>query len=184
MEINDLGRTVAKYAPLLGDALSVPGGAVIKKIIASVFGSDVDKTDKLQNLIITDPEAAIKLRQIESDHQLALRRMILQAAQEDMRSQQSDRENARQRESTVDNSPNIKRDHTPAILAYILTIGVFAVLICLFYFPVPNTNQEIIIGIVTSLTTVWVGAMGYYHGSSVGSRLKDIGLFKYIHKYQ
>ncbi len=182
MDFTDLSHTVTKYAPLLGGALSGPFGMAIGNIIASVFGSEANKPETLQNLIITDPEAAIKLRQIESEHQLELRRMILQAAQENMKSQQSDRESARQREAAVDNSPTNKRDHTPAILAYMLTLGVFVALGSLFYFPVPSTNQEIIIGIVTSLTTVWVGAMGYYHGSSSGSRLKDFGLIKHLHK--
>jgi hypothetical protein len=176
MDLSDLGHTVAKYAPLLGGALSGPGGIAIGSILASVFGSDTNKPDKLQNLIITDPEAAIKLRQIESDHQLELRRMILQAAQ----MQQNDRENARKREADVDNTPMMKRDHTPAILAYMLTLGVFVALASLFYFPVPISNQEVILGIVTSLTTVWVGAMGYYHGSSSGSRMKDVGVFKIL----
>jgi uncharacterized protein (DUF427 family) len=182
MDLADLSHTVAKYAPLLGGALSGPGGMAIGSIIASVFGSDTNKPDRLQNLIITDPEAAIKLRQIESEHQLELRRMIIQAAQESMRSQQADRDSARQRETSVDNSPAIKRDHTPAVLAYMLTIGVFIALASLFYFPAPSTNQELIIGIVTSLTTVWVGAMGYYHGSSSGSRMKDLGLIKHLHR--
>src|SRR5579872_2906318 len=133
MDINQLAHTVAKYAPLLGGALTSPGGIVIGNIIASVFGSESNKPDKLQNLIITDPKAAIKLRQIESDHQLELQRMIIQAAKENMQSQQQDLENARQREIQVDSSAVLKRDHTPAILAYMLTTGVFIALASLFY---------------------------------------------------
>jgi hypothetical protein len=84
MNLAGLGSTVAKYAPLLGGALSSPGGVVIGSILASVFGSDSNKPEKLQNIIITDPDAAIKLRQIESEHQLELRKMVLHAAHEKM----------------------------------------------------------------------------------------------------
>lgn len=180
MDITDLGRTVAKFAPLLGGALSGPCGATLGSIIASVFGTDASKPDRLQNIIITDPDAAVKLKQIESDHQLELQKMVIQAAQENLQNILSDRESARQREAAIDNTPFAARDKTPAILAYLLTLGVFIALASLFYLPIPQTNQEMILAIVTSLTTVWVGAMGYYHGSSSGSRLKDINLMKHL----
>lgn len=181
MEITDLGRTVARFAPLLGGALSGPCGATLGSIIASVFGTDTSKPDRLQNLIITDPDAAVKLRQIEADHHLELQKIVIQAAQENLQNILADRESARQRESLVDHTPLVAREKTPAILAYLLTLGVFVALASLFYFPVPPANQEVILAIVTSLTTVWVGAMGYYHGSSAGSRLKDINMMKEAH---
>lgn len=175
MEITDLSHTVARFAPLLGGALSGPFGVTVGSIIASVFGAESNKPDKLQNIIITDPNAAVKLKQIEADHQMELQRMVIQAAL-------TDRESARLREASVDRTPFSTRDKTPAFLAYMLTLGVFVALATLFCFPVPPANQEIIFTIVASLTTVWVGAMGYYHGSSSGSRLKDIGMLKHLHK--
>lgn len=66
------------------------------------------------------------------------------------------------------------------MLAYLLTIGLFVALASLFYLPIPENNQEVILGIVTSLTTVWISAMGYYHGSSSGSRLKDLGMMQHL----
>lgn len=182
MDIKDVGQTVAKFAPLLGGALAGPGGAAIGSIIASVFGGDVKKPEELRKIIIKDPQAAVKLKRIETEHHKDLQCLVMQAAQEDAKNELSDRANARAREAAVDNASGVARDKTPATLAYMLTIGVFAALASLFYFPVPHANQEMIVGIIASLTTVWVGAMGYYHGSSSGSRLKDLSLFKQLHK--
>ena len=82
-----------------------------------------------------------------------------------------DRNSARQREAAITQAG--KSDITPAVLAYILTIGVLAALYYLFTQTVPTNNKELIVSIVSALTTVWVGAMAYYHGSSAGSRSKD-----------
>lgn len=181
MDITDLGHTVARFAPLLGGALSGPCGATLGGIIASVFGTDTSKPDRLQNLIITDPDAAVKLKQIEVDHHLELQKMVIQAAQENLQNILADRESARQREILANHIPLAAREKTPAVLAYLLTLGVFVALASLFTFPVPSANQEVILAIVTSLTTVWVGAMGYYHGSSAGSRLKDVNIMRQLH---
>ena len=127
MEVTDLSHTVARFAPLLGGALSGPFGATVGSIIASVFGAESNKPDKLQNIIITDPNAAVKLKQIEADHQMELQRMVIQAAL-------TDRESARLREASVDRTPFSTRDKTPALLAYMLTLGVFVALATLFFF--------------------------------------------------
>lgn len=76
---------------------------------------------------------------------------------------------------------NRTRDRTPAILAYLLTLGVFVALGALFFCPLPKGNTPLVLGIVSSLTTVWVGAMGYYHGSSLSSGEKDAGLLHPLH---
>jgi len=180
MDMINIAHTVAKFAPLLGSALAGPGGAMIGGLIASAFGGDINQLDALQALITTDPTAALKLKQIELDHQLELQRLFIQAAQNEVATQWADNDSARQREVAIDTTALAHRDRTPAMLAYLLTIGLFVALASLFYLPIPENNQEVILGIVTSLTTVWISAMGYYHGSSSGSRLKDLGMMQHL----
>jgi len=78
MSWNELGKTVAQFAPLLGAALPVPGGAAIGTLIASVFGGNADDPESLSRAIQTNPEAAVKLRQIETEHKAELERIAMQ----------------------------------------------------------------------------------------------------------
>lgn len=77
--LKNLAKEVAKYAPLLGAALPIPGGAAIGAIISSVFGTD--DNDELIKIIQTDPNAAIKLREIESNQKVALENIAMLNAQ-------------------------------------------------------------------------------------------------------
>lgn len=182
MNLHDLGHHIAQSAPLLGSALAGPGGAAVGSLIAAKFGGNVHAPDALHALITADPEAALKLKQMESDHELALQRLTLQAATDQLQAILNDRSSARQREVVLSSTPLAARDRTPAILAYGLTGGLFAALAFLFCGGVPEANESMILGILSSLTTVWVGAMAYYHGSSIGSREKEAGLIQHLHR--
>lgn len=176
--LNDLGKWVAQSAPLLGGALAGPTGATIGSLIAAKFGGGSNQPDTLHTLIQADPQAALKLKELELEHELALTQLTIQTEKEEAQFIVQDRISAREREIGVDQSPFDRHDKTPAILAYCLTGCVFFALGWLFCFPIPASNHDLISSFVSSLTTVWIGAMAYYHGSSAGSRLKDIFIAK------
>ena len=182
INFNDLGKWVAQSAPLLGGELAGPAGATIGTLIAAKFGGNNTQPDALHALITADPAAALKLKELEMEHQLAIEQLLLQRDKEEQQLIVSDRASARLREVGVDQSPNEKHDRTPAILAYCLTGCVFGALTWLFCFPIPATNHDLISAFTSSLTTVWIGAMAYYHGSSAGSRLKDMKLIQHLQK--
>ncbi|MDZ7804332.1 hypothetical protein [Thiohalophilus sp.] len=75
---SNLGDTVAKAAPLLGGAIGGPGGAALGKMVASVFGVEGDDPEAIQSAINQDPEAAIKLREIETRHRQKLEELALE----------------------------------------------------------------------------------------------------------
>jgi len=170
---SDVGKLIAQSAPLLGGALAGPAGATIGSLIATKFGGDNAHPDTLRTLINADPQAAIKLKELELEHQLALERLMIQSEQTEQQICADDRASARLREAEVDKTPVEQRDKTPARLAYLLTIGVLWALGCLLYFPVPPQNHELLCVFLPTLLPVWIGAMAYYHGSSAGSRSKD-----------
>lgn len=62
---------------------------------------------------------------------------------------------------------------TPKILCYILLAMFAATEAALFYIVVPPANKEVLLTMIQTLLTVTVGALGYFHGSSLGSREKD-----------
>lgn len=181
IQLSALAHSVAKAAPLLGSALGGPQGAAVGQLIAAKFGGRWEDAASLHNLIQNDPEAHIKLKQIELDHEVELQRLTLQAATQQLQSTLADRASARQREVTTASIPTAQRDRTPAVLAYLLTSGLFVVILALLWLPLPGENTQVIWGLVSSLATVWVGAMGYYHGSSLGASTRDTEFVHHLH---
>ncbi len=79
--LKDLGSTVAKYAPMVGTAIlsGNPAGAVLS-ILASKFGGSADDPADLMAKIQTDPQAMVKLKEIEATHDVELQKIAMQRA--------------------------------------------------------------------------------------------------------
>ena len=77
MDWKALGSKVADFAPLLGGALGGPGGAAVGAIVSSVFGSKNDPAE-IERAISADPEAALKLLEIEKQHAEALAKLTIE----------------------------------------------------------------------------------------------------------
>jgi len=78
MEWKDLAKTVGATAPMLGTLLGGPAGAGVGAIIASVLG--VGSTpDDVSQAIAVNPEATVKLKQIEKDRQVELQALVVQS---------------------------------------------------------------------------------------------------------
>jgi hypothetical protein len=171
MDLAELGKTVAKFAPTLGALLPVPGGAAIGAAIASAFGGDINKPEELAAKVQVDPQAAIKLAEIQANLQIGMR----QAVSEDYKTEVADRNSARQRETSFISAG--KRDYTASILAYIGVIGSFATIISILYLIKVNQMSNFEAGIAASVITFCVAIVTkiyeYHFGSSAGSRIKD-----------
>ena len=84
MDWKKLGVRVAKIgAPLLGGALGGPGGAAIGSIVASLFGVDNDP-GAIYQAVQSDPQAAVKLRELELNHKERLEELQVERARIDM----------------------------------------------------------------------------------------------------
>lgn len=70
MEWSDAARMVSKVAPSLGAAVAGPGGYAIGSGIAKLLGVE-DNPAAVDAALMQDPQAAIKLRQLESDMERA-----------------------------------------------------------------------------------------------------------------
>lgn len=75
-----LGGWVADAAPLLGGAIGGPGGAALGGMIASAFGGDPNDPEDLMSKVQADPQAAVKLREIELHHKARLEEIAVQRA--------------------------------------------------------------------------------------------------------
>ncbi|TBW58541.1 hypothetical protein EZI54_03925 [Marinobacter halodurans] len=74
---DDVKDVVGKAAPLLGSALGPAGGAV-GTLIASALGTD-DNPEAVASAIQADPDALVKLKALEREHERELRRMVIEA---------------------------------------------------------------------------------------------------------
>jgi hypothetical protein len=81
MDWKDLAATVAKSAPMMGGILGGPVGAAVGAVgsmIASALG--VQSTpDAVSQALTVNPDAAVKLAQIEKDRQVELQTLLVQA---------------------------------------------------------------------------------------------------------
>lgn len=154
MDWKEIGRTAANVgAPLLGGALFGPAGAAVGSIIAAQFGVSPDATpDQVLTAIKGDPDAALKLRKIETDHVEHLQAL----------------ENERLRIETADvqNARSAHQHHWMPSAITLLMCAMFGMIIgALFIWAVPGDNKDIVVyitgqvsGILTSCVTYWVGS--------------------------
>lgn len=154
MDWKQVGNTaISVGAPLLGGALFGPAGAAVGSIIAGKFGVAPDATpEQVLTAIKGDPDAALKLRQIETTHVERLQEL----------------ENERLRIETADvqSARNVHQHHWMPSAITLLMCAMFGMIIgALFIWAVPGDNKDIVVyitgqvsGILTSCVTYWVGS--------------------------
>jgi hypothetical protein len=74
MDWKDIAGAVGKVAPLLGTLLAGPAGGAVGGLVASVLGVG-NTADEVSQALATNPDAAVKLRQIEADRQAKLQEL-------------------------------------------------------------------------------------------------------------
>jgi Holin of 3TMs, for gene-transfer release len=79
MEWKDVAGAVGKFAPMLGSLLGGPAGAVIGGVVSSALGTD-DKPLSVSKAIAENPDAALKLAQIEADHRIKWQELAVDQA--------------------------------------------------------------------------------------------------------
>lgn len=154
MDWKEIGNTAVKVgAPLLGGALFGPAGAAVGSIIAGKFGVSPESTpEQVMAAINGDPDAALKLRQIETTHVERLQEL----------------ENERLRIETADvqSARNIHQHHWMPSAITMVMCAMFGMIVgALFIWAIPGENKDIVVymagqvsGILTSCVTYWVGS--------------------------
>lgn len=78
MSWSDVKGAVAKIAPILGTALGGPAGTAVGGLIAAALGVG-DTPDAVHQAIQNDPQAAVKLVQLQNQHEEQIVQLHLQA---------------------------------------------------------------------------------------------------------
>lgn len=188
MEWKDVGSVVGKAAPLLGSILTgnVPGAIMSAgSLIASLFG--VENTPQaVQAAIAADPQAAVKLAEIEATNRVELQKLAVQAAANELAHETNrlsieagDRDSARNREIQLN-------DRTPKILAYTVVAGFFGIAFYAIGGYVEGlkdpTTAAMVGGIIGYASAKADQVISYYFGSSSGSKSKTDALSEAIGK--
>jgi len=75
---SQIGDFAADAAPALATALGGPAAGGAAKLVAGAFGGDSDKPEDLLERVQQDPEAAAKLKRIETQHKERLEELALE----------------------------------------------------------------------------------------------------------
>ena len=80
MNWTDIAKTVGSAAPLLGTLLGGPAGAAVGAMVASALGTGATP-DEVSQALTVNPDAAVKIKQIEAARQVDLQQLVVQAEQ-------------------------------------------------------------------------------------------------------
>lgn len=101
MDWKDLAGVVSKAAPVLGGILGGPAGVAVGGLVATALGTDASP-DSVSAAILRDPQAAIKLKELETNSRVQLQQLAVTAEQNRLQvaaaqyaSEAADRDSAR-----------------------------------------------------------------------------------------
>ena len=80
MDWSDITGFIGQAAPLLGGILAGPAGAAAGRLVASALGVE-DKPDAVAEALKADPQALAKVRELELQQAVDLRKLAIQAEQ-------------------------------------------------------------------------------------------------------
>ena len=153
-------------AKLLGTALGGSVGGQVGSLVAHALGVE-NTPEAVSAELEKNPEAYLKLKELESNQKIELNRMALQ----ELQAQLADVQDARKREVDITKATG-KTDKMLMSLAVVITSGFFCLLGALLWVTIPDSNKDILISAVSTLGAAFIGVNSYYFGSSHGSAKK------------
>ena len=162
MDWKGVGNAVISVgAPLLGGALFGPAGAAVGSIIAGKFGVSPESTpEQVLTAINGDPDAALKLRQIETTHVERLQEL----------------ENDRLRIETADvqSARNVHQHHwMPSVITMLMCAMFGCIVGALFIWAIPGENKDIVVYMAGQVSGLLASCVVYWVGSTRASANKD-----------
>lgn len=146
-------------APALATAVAGPLGGAAVSAIAKKLGVE-DTVEAVTKAIQSDPEAALKLREIDL---------------KELEMHNKDRDSARARETAIatsDAAPFINKIVTPALALGVVGLS-FILFAILIFVEVKQEAKDILIYILGVLSAAVTQILSYYFGSSQGSKDKS-----------
>jgi len=167
MNFGKLGGILKKIGvPLLGAV--IPGGGLAAELVKKALNLEAEADeDKMIAAIEANPEAALKLKELEQTHERELIRLAFAMREAELRDTQS----ARERDIEVQ---RIRGSNTRAdVLAYGSMCGLIGVIASLMFFDIPSAARESLLILVGTLNGIVMTVYTFEFGSSRGSKEKD-----------
>jgi hypothetical protein len=154
-------QILTTIAPTIATAIGGPVAGIAVAKLETFFGvKGVGAVETALQAATPDQLAALK--KIDDDFKVEM----AQIGFDEQKLAFDDTASARARETIV-------KDHTPAILAYGISVGFFAILSYLLAYGKPAVGGDVILVMLGALGTSWTTIVAYYFGSSAGSVAKD-----------
>lgn len=154
-----LAGAITSVAPVLARSLFGVAGGVVASLLGSIFGTS--NMDSLSAAIAADPDAAIKLREIENKHA----EFLASADHENFTTETLDRQDARK--------------YAPSnrsfliTMTFLVTAGFFTVLLLLFVpWQISEEGKNLLSMLVGMLASKWQTMIDFYFGSSHSQDVK------------
>lgn len=167
MGFDKIKEIIAAVAPTVATALGGPlAGAAVGALSNVLLGK---KTASEQELLkaINNPEALIKLKQIENDFIVQMQKLDIDV----YALEQADKASARQRE--VELAKAGSKDYTNSILAFFMFLQFTTLVFAIFYMPIQKEMMHVADILLGTSSAGFMLVLNYYFGSSYGSRQKD-----------
>ena len=164
MKWSDLAGVVSKFAPVIGTAIGGPPGALVGSMIATALGVE-DSPEAVAKELKHNPEAYVKLKQLESDERLKLQGYANDALVAEL----ADKGNARDTH---------KHSQVPAYLSALLSAVIIGIIYLLFYSAPPEGSRDVLFMVLGVVIKEWGGAMQYWFGTTRSSAQKTMMMKK------
>ncbi|MDP8275894.1 MAG: hypothetical protein RAO92_05780 [Candidatus Euphemobacter frigidus] len=169
MDWKGIAATVSKAAPLLGTLVGGPiGGAAgtAIKLIAGALGVE-ETPDAIEAEIRANPDALLKLKEIEANSKVELERLVL----EQEKARLADVSDARSRQIEHEKATG-KADTNLYVLAWTVVAGFFGLMGLLCFQSLPTGSSNVVFMLFGALATGFGQVLQYFFGSSKSSAEK------------
>jgi len=165
--LKTFGPLIGSVAPTIATALGGPvAGMAVRAISTALFGhQDGSEDDIMAALANPNGDQLAALKKIDADFKIQMKSLDIDLE----RIAAGDRDSARQMQMTT-------RDWIPRVLAVGVTLGFFGIVAYILHYGLPPTGGEALLMLIGTLGTAWTGVMGFYFGSSAGSKQKTDAL--------
>ena len=162
--LNSMGSLIRQVAPTIATALGGPlAGLATKTLSEALLGNTDGSPDEIAAALSSaSPDQLAKLREIDANFRVTMKKLDIDLAQIDA----SDRDSARKCEVEL-------KDKAPMILASVVCAGFFGTLIGLLLYGLPSKGQDAVLILLGALSAAFTAIVNYYYGSSSGSKAKE-----------
>jgi len=184
VNFSDIAKKLASIGvPLLANAI-VPGGGAVVSMVASALGLSDSSPDSVALALQTDPEAAVKLKQIEATHSERLAEIAMQGRQAEMAAETAQQQQINETMRAEYQADGWFKTGWRPLFGYMAAVGCGGILAAIVYsiFKVPGNTAEtlnsavVIIGIM--LTVLGVNIKKRSDDKARGDSTRPLGILE------